>query len=332
MIDKKDVIRFFDNCAATWDEGMVRSDEIINRILDNARIGKGSRVLDVACGTGVLIPDYLKRQVASVTAVDISPEMIAIARSKFPEENVRFICADVEELPTDEKYDAIMVYNAFPHFPDPDALISHLSALLAPHGTLTVAHGMSREAIDAHHHGSAAGVSNGLMSAEELTHIFSPYTEVTTMISDDSMYQVTGEAVIHEHAHTHTHEHSHSHGEEGEHTHRHTHEHTHEHSHDSEHMDDHGHTHDHEHGHEHTHDHEHGHEHTHDHGHDHGIPMDVLLQHYLEHNRSHIEELEQIAEQLDGVAKDCLIKAIGTLELGCDQLDEALNEMRLDMD
>lgn len=45
-------------------------------------------VLDVACGTGVLIPDYLERGAAQVTAIDIAPEMVRIAREKFPQENV----------------------------------------------------------------------------------------------------------------------------------------------------------------------------------------------------------------------------------------------------
>lgn len=76
MIDKNEVIEFFDRCAPCWNADMVRSDEIIDKILDNAGVKAGSRVLDVACGTGVLIPDYLKREVASVTGVDISPEMI----------------------------------------------------------------------------------------------------------------------------------------------------------------------------------------------------------------------------------------------------------------
>ena len=80
MIEQKDVIAFFDERAGEWDAGMVRSDEKIGRILDNAKVTAGSRVLDIACGTGVLIGDYLRRNVESVTAVDISPEMIRIAR------------------------------------------------------------------------------------------------------------------------------------------------------------------------------------------------------------------------------------------------------------
>ena len=99
MIEQKDVIAFFDERAGEWDAGMVRSDEKIGRILDNAKVTAGSRVLDIACGTGVLIGDYLRRNVESVTAVDISPEMIRIARKKFPQENVRFVCGDAETAP-----------------------------------------------------------------------------------------------------------------------------------------------------------------------------------------------------------------------------------------
>ena len=94
MIKQKDVIAFFDERAGEWDAGMVRSDEKIGRILDNAKVTAGSRVLDIACGTGVLIGDYLRRNVESVTAVDISPEMIRIARAKFQQENVRFVRGD----------------------------------------------------------------------------------------------------------------------------------------------------------------------------------------------------------------------------------------------
>ncbi len=122
MIEQKDVIAFFDERAGEWDAGMVRSDEKIGRILDNAAVCEGSRVLDIACGTGVLIGDYLRRNVESVTAVDISPEMVRIARKKFPQENVRFVCGDAESAPLGEGFDAIVIYNAFPHFPDPERL------------------------------------------------------------------------------------------------------------------------------------------------------------------------------------------------------------------
>ena len=192
MIETEEVIRFFDRLAPGWDEEMIRSAEIISTILDNACVSAGKDILDVATGTGVLIPDYLKRQVSSVTAIDISPKMAEIAKEKFPQENVTILCGDVEETEFGRLFDCVVVYNAFPHFPEPERLVARLASLLKPGGTLTVAHGMSREKIDAHHRGTACRVSNGLMSAEELSAIFAGHLTVSTVISDDRMYQVTG--------------------------------------------------------------------------------------------------------------------------------------------
>ena len=192
MIDSREVIAFFDRLAPDWDAEMIRSDEIIAAILDKAEVSAGKDVLDVATGTGVLIGDYLARGVASVTGIDISPNMARIAQGKYPQENVKILCGDVERTDFDRFFDCIVVYNAFPHFPDPARLIAHLASLLRPGGTLTVAHGMSREKIDAHHHGAASRVSNGLMPAEELSAIFAAHLTVTAVISDDRMYQVVG--------------------------------------------------------------------------------------------------------------------------------------------
>jgi demethylmenaquinone methyltransferase/2-methoxy-6-polyprenyl-1,4-benzoquinol methylase len=171
---------------------MIRHDAVIEKILDNAGVKSGMDVLDVACGTGVLIPDYLSRGVASVTGVDISSEMVRIAREKFTQENVQLICGDVEEHALDKAFDCIMVYNAFPHFPEPEKLIEKLSTLLKAGGTLTVAHGMSKAEIDRRHKGAAERVSVGLMEHDVLAELFARYLTVTVKISDDTMYQVTG--------------------------------------------------------------------------------------------------------------------------------------------
>lgn len=191
-MNKKDVIAFFDRAAANWDAELIRHDDVIGRILDGAGVREGTRVLDVACGTGVLIPDYLARKVASVTGVDISAEMIRIAREKFPQDHVRFLCSDVEELPAGELYDCVMVYNAFPHFPEPERLIRALLKHLAPGGTLTIAHGMSRAQIDDHHRGSASRVSCGLMHEDALAAMLRKYVQLEVKISDERMYQLTG--------------------------------------------------------------------------------------------------------------------------------------------
>ena len=221
-MEKKDVIAFFDRCAPTWDAEMIKSDAKIGKILENAEVGPDMDILDVACGTGVMFDYYLQRGVASVTGIDISPEMAKIAAQKFAgEPKVQVLCGDVEEYAFDRKFDRIVVYNAFPHFPYPKRLIKILSKLLKEDGRLTVAHGMSREAIDGHHSGSASKVSNGLMSAESLKRIFDAYFDVEVVISNRHMYQVSGvkrDVLAHSHSGTtHTHgglTHCHTHGEE----------------------------------------------------------------------------------------------------------------------
>ena len=221
-MDKKDVIAFFDRCAPTWDAEMIKSDEIIGKILDNAEVSAGMDILDVACGTGVMFDYYLARNVASVTGIDISPEMAKIAAEKFSaEEKVQVVCGDVEEYSFDRKFDRIVVYNAFPHFPYPKRLIKILASLLKEDGRLSVAHGMSREAIDNHHSGSASKVSNGLMTADSLRKIFDAHFDVEVVISNRRMYQVSGvkrDLLAHSHSgSTHSHgglTHCHTHGEE----------------------------------------------------------------------------------------------------------------------
>lgn len=189
-LDKKTVMEFFDNFAPRWDNEPIADAEIINTILDNARIVKGVNVLDIACGTGVLFPYYLERNVNSITAVDLSPEMVKIAKSKHPQANV--ICGDAEEISFDTTFDCIMIYNAFPHFPNPQTLIENLSNCLSVGGKLTIAHGMSKKELDEVHKKSAGKVSNILPECEELASLLSPYFYVDITISNDKMYLVTG--------------------------------------------------------------------------------------------------------------------------------------------
>ena len=191
MIETKEVIELFDRLAPDWDAELIRNDEIISTILDNAAVTEGKIILDVACGTGVLIPDYLKRRVASVTGIDISPKMAEIAKAKFPQPEVTILCGDVESTYFGKQFDCIVVYNAFPHFDEPLRLFEHLTRHLRKGGTLTVCHGMSREKIIAHHE-NVSHVSHLLPEADELKEMMGKYLYVVSVISDEKMYLVSG--------------------------------------------------------------------------------------------------------------------------------------------
>ena len=188
-----DIISFFDSLADSWDAHMIRNEEVISSILDHAGIRAGIEVLDVACGTGVLISDYLKRGVNSVTAIDISPKMAAIADRKYQRDpRVRVICADATQFAFGRLFDSIIVYNAAPHFADLGGLITVLAAFLKPEGRLTIAHGMSRAAVNRHHGNVASTLKKELPAAEELAAVMNKTLAVEAVISDDRMYLVTG--------------------------------------------------------------------------------------------------------------------------------------------
>ena len=300
-MNKRDVIEFFDRYAPNWDADQIPKDKIINRILDNAGVAEGQDILDVACGTGILFPFYLERKVASVTGIDISPEMAKLAAEKHREyECIRVICGDVEETPFDRQFDSVMVYNAFPHFPEPEQLIATLASLTKEGGRLTIAHGASREQIDNHHSGAASKVSNGLMYADELKLLFEPYFDVDIVISTQEMYQVSG---VRRAAHTH----SHSHGA--------------------------GHHHHHGHSHSHGHDHHH-----HDAPAADATPLEetvALMKFMVAHNEAHAQELADLAQQLgDSGNRNAyrrIMDAVVSFDMGNATLSAVLEDLAADL-
>lgn len=192
-VTKEAVIEFFDRLAPAWDDELVADPDKIGFILDKAGVGPGSRVLDVACGTGVLFPYYAQRGAAQVTAVDISPKMAGLAAGKVTgDPRFQVICGDIEGLEPTGEFDCCVVYNAFPHFPEPERLICKLAGWLRPGGRLTVAHGMSLHDLDHHHAGHAAKVSRKMLSARSLAGLFAVRFQVDTVLSDDEKYVVSG--------------------------------------------------------------------------------------------------------------------------------------------
>ena len=190
-IDRQEVAAFFDELAPGWEEDLVVDTPKINAILDAAGIVPRVRVLDVACGTGVLFPFYRQRGAAEVLAVDISPEMAKIAeKNALPP--IRVVCRDIQTLKGTGDYDCCVVYNAFPHFPDPAGLVRDLAGWLRPGGRLTVAHSMSLAQLNRHHAGRAAKVSVGMLPAAELAEVFGPWFQVDCVVSDEEKYIVSG--------------------------------------------------------------------------------------------------------------------------------------------
>ncbi len=111
-----------------------------------ARLGlsPGARVLDVCCGTGASAL-HAARAVGdsgSVIGVDLSEQLLALARQKASEQslgNVEFRAGDMTQLDfADESFDAVVVVFGIFFAPDMVAQIRALARLVRPGGVLAV--------------------------------------------------------------------------------------------------------------------------------------------------------------------------------------------------
>jgi len=96
------------------------------------------RVLEIAAGTGIVTRQLRNSLPASVrlTATDLNPPMLEIARAKFrPDESVEFQQADATALPfADGSFDAILCQFGVMFFPDKDRSYREVLRVLVPGG------------------------------------------------------------------------------------------------------------------------------------------------------------------------------------------------------
>jgi SAM-dependent methyltransferase len=135
------------DARATWATGdydaMMRQERLYGvgeRLVERVGVGPGTRVLDVACGTGnAAIP--AARTGAQVTGVDLTPEMLDVARSRARDAGVdiEWLEADAEDLPfEDRSFDVVLSTFGCMFAPRHEAVAEELVRVLRPGGRLAV--------------------------------------------------------------------------------------------------------------------------------------------------------------------------------------------------
>jgi SAM-dependent methyltransferase len=110
------------------------------RVSAAARLKAGDRVLDVACGTGVLAREARVRvgPGGSVTGLDLNPGMLAVAERLAPE--IRWRQGDAGNLPFQaSSFDVVVSQFGLMFFPDRVGAIREMARVLTPAGRLAVA-------------------------------------------------------------------------------------------------------------------------------------------------------------------------------------------------
>ncbi len=129
--------------AATYDRDVtadygVYDELVLPWLLRRVTPSPDVRALDLGCGTGGLTV-LLARRGFTVHAVDHSPDMLAVARSKVDAEglsdSVTFSERDIRSMPfPDRSFDLVTCQRVLHHIPDAEAVISEAARVLKPGG------------------------------------------------------------------------------------------------------------------------------------------------------------------------------------------------------
>jgi SAM-dependent methyltransferase len=115
-----EVIALYERHAAEWEADRRLTDFAERAWLDRwmELIPAGGRVLDIGCGFGWPIADYLVSRGLQVTGIDASPAMIARCRERFPDQ--QWQVADMREIALPVAFDGILAWDSFFHLSGAD--------------------------------------------------------------------------------------------------------------------------------------------------------------------------------------------------------------------
>ncbi len=135
----KDEARFWDKIARRYAANPVKNLPAYRATLARVReyLGAEDKVLEIGCGTGstaLTLADAAKH----ITATDISPGMIEIAREKLAKSSASNVAFEVAPVVDDafarESFDAVLGFNILHLVEDLDAAVDRAHALLKPGG------------------------------------------------------------------------------------------------------------------------------------------------------------------------------------------------------
>jgi SAM-dependent methyltransferase len=111
---------------------------LLEAILSGSNLHRGSKVLELGCGTGNYLRAIGSRTGCSAWGIDPSSDMLNQARSRQPE--VAWICAPAENPAiTDVQFDFVFTVDAVHHFQDRARVFSEVIHLLRNTGTFCIA-------------------------------------------------------------------------------------------------------------------------------------------------------------------------------------------------
>lgn len=107
-------------------------------LIEEMEIKKNDKVLDVSCGTGILLNQLSQLHDIKAYGIDISENMIKVAKSMYP--NIEFKVSDSESMQfPNDFFNIITVCASFHHYPNPQKFINEVVRLLSKGGCFYIA-------------------------------------------------------------------------------------------------------------------------------------------------------------------------------------------------
>jgi SAM-dependent methyltransferase len=123
------------NAGEIWNwetpTGKIRWDRRVRMLTDSLK--SGMKVLEIGCGTGFFTKEIIKKPV-QLTAIDISPDLIEVARKNILDSNVEFIIENAYQMAFDDQtFDAVIGSSVLHHL-DVNLALKEIYRVLKPGG------------------------------------------------------------------------------------------------------------------------------------------------------------------------------------------------------
>ena len=165
---------YFNSLATEWD-CIPSAPNFTGRIwtfLKRSHRAGARRVLDVGCGTGILVPELLNLYGSATCLVelDLAEDMLRVNSAKFPGASIGRVCADAQAMPfSDACFDLAVCFSALPHMPEKSSAMRQILRVLHPGGVICVGHLMGSGVLNAFHASLGGAVADDhLPSAPQL--------------------------------------------------------------------------------------------------------------------------------------------------------------------